>query len=93
MTVQLDKHLLFSTFGVDSFNELESYTQSMAPSMVEYYLNDLATTAEEQNSYINRSNIQQTINFDDYSLYMDYGDLIYLEVSQNGSNDETGSLW
>lgn len=94
MTVQLDKHLLFSTFGVDSFNELESYTQSMAPSMIEYYLNDLASSSDNQSSYINKSNIQQTIYLDEYSLYVDYGDDIYLEFAENSNDEyETGSLW
>jgi hypothetical protein len=65
----------------------------MAPSMIEYYLNDLASSSDD-NSYINKSNIQQTIFLDAYSLYIDYGDDIYLEMADTSNDEfETGSLW
>lgn len=64
----------------------------MAPSMVEYYLSDLASSSEE-NSYINRSNIQQTLNIDEYSLYVDYNEDIYMEFTEDTSEYTTQSLW
>ena len=92
MIIEIDKNLLYSTFSVDCFSKLENSTQSMAPSMVEYYLSDLSTTSSNQ-AYINRSNIQQTISLDEYSLYLDYSDDIYLEFIQKENQYETESLW
>jgi hypothetical protein len=90
----LDKHLLFSTFGVSSFNELELYTQSMAPSMVEYYINDVASSSDIDNSHLSNSNIQQTIFFNSFSLYIDYNNEVYLEFKNSVSSfRETGTLW
>lgn len=75
-----------------SFEELETALLAIAPSMVEYYLSDLAST-EEDSSYINRSNIQHTISLDEYSIYLDYNDDTFLEFVQNDDNYETQSLW
>ncbi len=92
MIIQIDRNLLFSTFGVECFSQLEQSTQSMAPSMVEYYLSDLATSNSDS-FYLNRSNIQQTIFLDEYSLYLDYNDETYLEFLQKETEYETESLW
>ena len=92
MIIELDHHVLFSTFQVSSFAELEEGIQSLAPSMVEYHLDDLCLS-ETQSIYINKSNIQQTIYFDQYSLYLDYSDSIYLEYTEKQDNYETESLW
>ncbi|MEA3288941.1 MAG: hypothetical protein U9Q04_02070 [Campylobacterota bacterium] len=92
MIIQINKNLLFTTFGVASFEELETALLAIAPSMVEYYLSDLAST-EEDSSYINRSNIQHTISLDEYSIYLDYNDDTFLEFVQNDDNYETQSLW
>ena len=92
MIIQIDKDLLYSTFNVDSFSNIESTTQSMAPSMVEYYLSDLSTSSSDS-TYINRSNIQETIFLDEYSLYLDYSNEIYLEFIQKENQYETESLW
>ena len=92
MIIELDTNLLFSTFQVSSFQELEEGIQSLAPSMVEYHLDDLSSS-ETQSIYVNRSNIQQTIYLDQYSLYLDYGDSIYLEYTQKEDSYETESLW
>lgn len=92
MTIQLDSNLLFSTFNVSSFYQLEQEIQSLAPSMVEYYLNDLSSS-EIESVYINRSNIQQTIFFNEYSLYLDYSDSIYLEFVEKEDDYNTQSLW
>lgn len=92
MTIQLDANLLFSTFKVSCFNQLEQEIQSIAPSMVEYYLNDLSSSTNES-VYINKSNIQQTIFLDEYSLYLDYSDSIYLEFIEKADEYDTQSLW
>jgi hypothetical protein len=91
LIVQLDKDSLFSIFSVSSFFDLEKSLQLMAPSMVEYYLSDLSDDNMQKN-YLNKSNIQQSISFDEYSLYLDYGENIYLEFVQNNSY-ETQTLW
>lgn len=93
MTVQLDKNILFSTFGVSSFEQLDSSAQTMAPSMIEYYLSDISSNLENQSTYINKSNIQQTIYLDEYSIYLDYNDEIYMEFEQSSQELETQSLW
>ncbi len=65
----------------------------MAPSMVEYYLSDLASSSQDSNTYMNKSNIQQTLNLDEYALYMDYNDEVYLEFTEDQSDYTTESLW
>ena len=92
MIIELDHHILFNTFKVSSFDELEEGIQSIAPSMVEYHLEDLCSS-HTQSVYINKSNIQQTIYLDQYSLYLDYGDSIYLEYIEKEDSYETESLW
>lgn len=65
----------------------------MAPSMVEYYLSDLSNGNDD--AYLNKRNIQDTINIGEYSLYLDYDEEVYLEIEDTLSADdyETGSLW
>ena len=92
MIIQLDTTSLFQTFKISSFEELEHEIQSIAPSMVEYYLDDLSSQTTEA-TYINRSNIQKTIFLDQYTLYLDYWDSIYLEKQEKDDNYETESLW
>ena len=94
MIIQLDKNLVYSTFNVENFEQLDSATQMMAPSMVEYYLSDLSTiTTPEESGYINKSNIQNTITLDEYSLYFDYDNKIYLEFLEKEDTYETDTLW
>ena len=90
MTIQLESNLLFQTFKVSCFEELEQELQTIAPSMVEYYLDDLSSSISEP-AYINRSNIQKTIYLDQYSLYLDYSDSVYLETLEK--DYDTESLW
>ena len=92
MTILLNKNSLYNTFGVDNFNSLEDAVNSMAPSMVEYYLSDLSQYSED--SYLNKSQIEQSVYIGDYSLYKDYSDNIYLELDNQATNTyETGSFW
>ncbi|TLP35847.1 hypothetical protein [Arcobacter arenosus] len=92
MILLLNKISLFSTFGVDSFDSLDASINTMAPSMVEYYLSDLSSGNDD--TYLNKRNIQNSINIGEYSIYLDYDDEIYLEIEDNQEDDyETASLW
>jgi len=92
LIIQLDTTSLFQTFKISSFEELEQGIQSIAPSMVEYYLDDLSSATTEA-AYINRSNIQKSIFLDQYTLYLDYWDSVYLEKQEKDDTYETESLW
>lgn len=92
MILVLNKSLLYSTFGVDDFEALDSAVNAMAPSMVEYYLSDLSDGNDD--TYLNKKNIQHSINVGEYSIYLDYDDEIYLEVEEASIDElETGTLW
>jgi len=92
LIIALDKDLVYSTFNVEMFDQIAIATQTMAPSMIEYYLSDLASNSEES-SYINKSEIQNTIYLDEYMLYIDYSDNIYLEFTEKNNDYETETLW
>lgn len=92
MIIKLDTNLVYSTFSVETFEQVELVSQTMAPSMIEYYLSDLASNNEES-SYINKTEIQNTIYLDEYMLYSDYSDNIYLEFVEKSDGYETKSLW
>ena len=92
MTILLNKNSLYNTFGVENFNSLENAVNGMAPSMVEYYLSDLSQYSED--TYLNKREIEQTVSIGDYNLYIDYSDNVYLEFTNEYSNDsDTGSFW
>ncbi len=93
MIIQLDKTSLYSTFGVSDFIELDLHTQAIAPSMVEYHLQNLISLADNNEQYINKSNIQHTIYLSEHSLYMDYSDNLYVEFIVKNDEYETQSLW
>jgi hypothetical protein len=92
MILLLNKSSLYLTFGVDNFDSLDEIINSMAPSMVEYYLSDLSNGVED--IYLNKKNIQSTIDIGEYAIYLDYDDEIYLEIEEKDEADlETASLW
>lgn len=91
MVLLLNKLSLYSIFGVNSFDSLDDAMNSMAPSMVEYYLSDLSDGNE--NIYLNKRNIQSSLNIGDFSIYLDYEDEVYLEISDDKEEFETASLW
>lgn len=64
----------------------------MAPSLVEYYLHDF-TTINSEISYINKTNIQQSIYLDEYNLYLDYSEDVFMEFIEKEDQYETESLW
>ena len=93
MIVLVNKNILFNLFNTSSFDKLESSFSTIAPSMVEYHLSNLAEELSSTSTYINRANIQNTIHIDSYSLYYDYNDDIYLEFKESNDEYETLSLW
>lgn len=92
MTFLLNKQTLFATFGVRDIEALHASLISMAPSMVEYYLSDLNHSNQEE--YINKRNIQQTITLDQFHIHFDYDENIFLEIDQSyEDNTMIGSFW
>jgi hypothetical protein len=91
MILLLNKISLYSTFGVNDFDSLDGAINNMAPSMVEYYLSDLSNGIE--NIYLNKRNIQNSLNIGDFAIYLDYEDEIYLEITDKKEDFETSSLW
>ena len=98
MITQLNKNSLYSTFGVDNFTALEGAINTMAPSMVEYYISDLCDYSNinsmEDGFYFNKKNIENMIEIGELSLYIDYNEEIFLEINLNTIEEyETASLW
>lgn len=91
MVLLLNKTSLYTTFGVNTFDSLDNAINSMAPSMVEYYLSDLSNGNED--AYLNKRNIQNSLCIGEYSLYIDYDEEVYLEIEDVVEDFETGSLW
>lgn len=89
MITLINKESLYNSFGVDKFINLELAIESMAPSLVEYYLSSLCEYAED--IYFNKREIENSISLGEYSLYKDYNSNIYLEI--NTIEQETDSLW
>ncbi|AXH15055.1 hypothetical protein [Malaciobacter mytili] len=89
MTKQISKNILFNTFKVEDFTSLEEVINNMPPSVVEYYLDNLDQI--EDNSYLNKRDIEHSLYFGNYSLYLDYSDNIYLEIDIK--DEETDSFW
>ncbi len=93
MTVLIDKTSLYSTFSVTCFDELEITIDTLSPSMTEYYLSDIASLNNDS-IHLNKSNVQKSLILDNYYLYLDYSDNIFLEINKDEDDEfETGSLW
>ncbi|WP_404317409.1 hypothetical protein [Malaciobacter canalis] len=84
MTKQINKNTLFNTFGIDSFNSLEEAINKMPPSIVEYHLNNLDINDCEV--YFNKKDIEKSVNFGEYSIYLDYSDNIFIEIDIEEDN-------
>lgn len=91
MILLLNKDSLFSAFDVNSFQDLDVALNSMAPSMVDYYLSDLSK--EVESIYLNKRSIQNSISVVGFSIYLDYNEEIYLEIEDVNQDFETPSLW
>ena len=92
MAYLVEKEIVYSTFASGSFDDLEESMNNIAPSMCEYYLNNLIDNLES-NSLFNRSNIQNSIYINDYSIYLDYDSNIFIDISKEIDDFETSSLW
>ena len=92
MITLINKVSLYNTFGVNDFCSIEEAINNMAPSMVEYYLSDLKNDNEDM--YLNKKDIENTLYIGDYNLYIDYNDNIYLEFNNNSfSTSQSSSFW
>lgn len=89
MITQLNKEILYNTFDANDFSSLSTVIDSMAPSMVEYYL---ASLSENEEIYLNKRNIQESFSIGEYHLYRDYNEDIYLEFDDE-ADDATDSFW
>lgn len=89
--ILLDKEQLYNTFRADSFFNLSSIMECSAPSLVEYYLSDLENYGVE--SYLNKRDIENSISFGDFNIYIDYSQNVYLEHLQSDSSETTNSFW
>jgi len=89
----VDQEQLLMIFDVSSFDLLEDAIFNTPPSMSEYYLND-AIMNLDNTSYLNKNNIQQTIQLDSYNIFIDYDCNTYIEKLHSDVVDEyTESLW
>lgn len=92
MITLLNNISLYNTFGVDNFNSIEGAIDTMAPSMVEYYLSDLSQYSEDV--YLNKRDVEKSFSIGDYNLYIDYNDNIYLELDNiEKTTHETATFW
>ena len=93
MIVPINKESLFHSFDVVSFSMIHSVFDNMAPSLVEYYLSDLCDYSNindiQNNFYFNPKNIQEVIHFNEYSLYFDYNEEVFLEINISNEDHDT----
>jgi hypothetical protein len=87
-----DNKNIFNIFDITDFNQLNLALDNIAPSLCEYYLNDLISTLSA-NEILNKSNIQDIINLDLYNIYLDYNNKIFIENLTNNQEYDTPSFW
>jgi len=83
---------IYSIFNITAFNQLNNAVFNISPSMCEYYINDLLQSLNT-NTVFNKSNIQDSVNLDSYTIYLDYDENIYIEENSSENEYETQSLW
>jgi hypothetical protein len=86
-----DEKTIYKVFDINEFKQLDLALHNMAPSLCEYYLDDLITNLSPYETF-NRSNIQDCVYMDVYTIYLDYNDKIFIEFKKN-DDYETNSLW
>lgn len=91
MIALINKDSLYNIFGVKTFQSLEGAIDSMAPSLVEYYLSNLVNYSDD--TYLNKRDVEEKVSIGDYNLYIDYSENIYLEVLESNFEDMTQTLW
>ncbi len=93
MIYLVDQERLLSAFCVDSFELIEDALYNSPPSMNEYHLNNIIQDIDND-IYINKNNIQQTIQLDSYNIFIDYDFNTYIEqLNSNNYDENTQSLW
>jgi hypothetical protein len=92
MIISVNKNSLYSTFSVENFQSLESAIDSMAPSLVEYYLSSFCEHNEDT-IYLNKRDIEEKVSVGEYNLYLDYSENIYLELISSSEEIQTLSFW
>jgi len=83
---------LFTLLNICSFEDIEDAISSIAPSLLEYHLEQLLSSIQD-NATLNKHNIQNTINLDIYTIYLDYSDNLYIELDVIEDEYITESLW
>jgi len=83
---------LFTLLNITSFDNIQGAINNIAPSLLEYHLEQLIENIEN-NIILNKHNVQDTINLDKYTLYIDYSDNLYIEVQIIEDEYATASLW
>ena len=83
---------LFTLLNIISFDNIQGAINNIAPSLLEYHLEQLIGNIEN-NIIFNKHNVQDTINLDKYTLYIDYSDNLYIEVQIIEDEYATASLW
>jgi len=83
---------LYTLFNISSFDKIHDAISSIAPSLLEYHLEQLLSNIET-NAILNKHNIQDSINLDTYTLYMDYSDNLYIEQDLAEDDYSAASLW
>ena len=83
---------LFTLLNITSFDNIQGAINNIAPSLLEYHLEQLIDNIEN-NIILNKHNVQDTINLDKYTLYIDYSDNLYIEVQIIEDEYATASLW
>jgi hypothetical protein len=87
MIKQIEKNDLFSIFNIENFLHLETIIDNFSPSLAEYHLEIFFSNSENE-SFLNKRNIQNSLNIGSFSLYLDYDENIYLESFENNLSDE-----
>lgn len=90
MTVKVELGAIFAPFCAGSIDELRSQISQMAPSLAEYYLDDLLNSSQTVD-FLNKRNVKETIYIDDYQIYICYDDEVFLccEKSNNDLYEES----
>ena len=87
-----EQNKILTLFNINQFNQLNDAVFNIAPSIIEYDIANLIDTLES-NITFNKSNTQDMINIDKYTIYCDYNDNIFIEYDNKQEDYETQSLW
>ena len=91
MFIAVDKNSILNLFKVDTFSELESVLELMSPSLVEYHLMSFLNGGNT--SYFDKKDVETSLYFGEYSLYIDYNKNIFIELNKTEENSQTLTFW